>query len=394
MKTFLYITALLLAVSLKTTAQDNILRVLQSVDKNNKTLQSYMRLTETRQLEAKTGYYPANPSVEFDKLWGDRNTPGSQYELTVTQSFDFPTVYTNKSKVAGLKMDGYNYQAAQMRRDILLQTQQTCLEIIWLRKQQTLLSERLENTLRLSELYTKKMAQGDANQLEINKIQLELINAQNKSRINDAALRATLEKLNNLNGGIPLDFTDTGYPVTVSLPSFEQLQEQYIGADFTLKNMNTDVAIANKEVSLNRAQSLPKFEVGYRRDAGAQEAFNGIRLGLSIPLFENKNNVRRAKAQVEYSVALVDDNMQNVKSNLRQLYEQAQALNLSRQQYAEVLATQRNIELLNKALEAGQISTIDYFVELSVLYDTRENYLQVEKDYYTTVAQLLQYMIE
>ena len=54
---------------------------------------------------------------------------------------------------------------------------------------------------------------------------------------------------------------------------------------------------------------------------------------------------------------------------------------------------QRTDELLNKALETGQISMIDYFVEITLLYDSMQNYLDVEKEYQNAVAQLLQYQL-
>ena len=47
----------------------------------------------------------------------------------------------------------------------------------------------------------------------------------------------------------------------------------------------------------------------------------------------------------------------------------------------------------NKALETGQISMIDYFVEITLLYDSMQNYLDVEKEYQNAVAQLLQYQL-
>ena len=85
-------------------------------------------------------------------------------------------------------------------------------------------------------------------------------------------------------------------------------------------------------------------------------ASNGFVVGVSIPLFENKNTVKKAKAQAEFATASLADNQLNLKTNLRQLYQQAEALQISRADYAKVLEQQRNIELLNKALNAGQIS--------------------------------------
>ena len=78
---------------------------------------------------------------------------------------------------------------------------------------------------------------------------------------------------------------------------------------------------------------------------------------------------------------------------LQQLYQQAEALQISRADYAKVLEQQRNIELLNKALNAGQLSVIDYFTELTTIYDSHQSYLDVEKEYHSILAQLYQYKL-
>lgn len=36
---------------------------------------------------------------------------------------------------------------------------------------------------------------------------------------------------------------------------------------------------------------------------------------------------------------------------------------------------------------------IDYFVEITILYDSIQNFLEVEKEYHNLVAQLLQYKL-
>ena len=90
-----------------------------------------------------------------------------------------------------------------------------------------------------------------------------------------------------------------------------------------------------------------------------------------------------------------DTKLQSAKLNsvtiLKQLYEQAQTLRQSAESLQAVLRNQNNIELLNKALDAGQISVIEYFTEVSTLYQSRETLLQLEKDYRTATAQIYRY---
>ena len=395
MKTYkLYILGLMLLGSLTTRAQSSIDQVLRSIETNNKSLQANTKMTDAQKLEAQTGKFLANPSVEWEQMWGNRNNPGSEYTLTVKQSLDFPTTYSNKNKLANLKANTIVFQSAAYRQQLLLNAKQTCIEIIYLRKQKSLLDERLANAETMFALYKKRFESGDANQLELNKIQLELLNAQNQSRLNKAALTAAEEQLRNLNGGKPITFDATDYPTGEELINFDQLQAAFMDADPNLKSLTGNQEIANREVKLSRSLTLPKFDVGYKRNAASDHvASNGFMVGVSIPLFENKNTVKKAKAQAEFATASLEDNRLNLKTNLQQLYQQAEALQISRADYAKVLEQQRNIELLNKALNAGQLSVIDYFTELSTIYDSHQSYLDVEKEYHSILAQLYQYKL-
>ena len=395
MKTYkLYILGWMLLGTLTTRAQNSIDQVLKSIETNNKSLQANTKMTDAQKLEAQTGKFLANPSVEWEQMWGNRNNPGSEYTLTVKQSLDFPTTYSNKNKLANLKANTIGFQSAAYRQQLLLNAKQTCIEIIYLRKQKSLLDERLANAETMFALYKKRFESGDANQLELNKIQLELMNDQNQSRLNKAALTAAEEQLRNLNGGKPITFDATDYPAGEELINFDQLQAAFMEADPNLKSLTGDQEIANREVKLSRSLTLPKFDVGYKRNAASDHvASNGFMVGVSIPLFENKNTVKKAKAQAEFATASLEDNRLNLKTNLQQLYQQAEALQISRADYAKVLEQQRNIELLNKALNAGQLSVIDYFTELSTIYDSHQSYLDVEKEYHSILAQLYQYKL-
>ena len=395
MKTYkLYILGWMLLGTLTTRAQNSIDQVLKSIETNNKSLQANTKMTDAQKLEAQTGKFLANPSVEWEQMWGNRNNPGSEYTLTVKQSLDFPTTYSNKNKLANLKANTIGFQSAAYRQQLLLNAKQTCIEIIYLRKQKSLLDERLANAETMFALYKKRFESGDANQLELNKIQLELLNAQNQSRLNKAALTAAEEQLRNFNGGNPITFDATDYPTGEELINYDQLQAAFMEADPNLKSLTGDQEIANREVKLSRSLTLPKFDVGYKRNAAKDHvASNGFMVGVSIPLFENKNTVKKAKAQAEFATASLEDNRLNLKTNLQQLYQQAEALQISRADYAKVLEQQRNIELLNKALNAGQLSVIDYFTELTTIYDSHQSYLDVEKEYHSILAQLYQYKL-
>ena len=389
---FLMIILLFLSCCL-TFAQSGINEVLKSIEVNNKALQAGQHLNESQKLEARTGNYLPNPTVELNQLWADRSVGGDVNELAVVQAFDFPTVYTHKNRLAKLKASTSDYRYAATRQQILLNAQQICQEIIFLNKQKQLLDNRLKNARQLEKLYNRRLVTGDANQLEYNKIQLEKINAQNASRQNESAIYSRQEQLQALNGGVPVVFHDTEYTDVSVLPEYSRLETDYLATDPTLKSLLGESEAAQREIKVNRALSLPKFDVGYRRNGGSESKMNGFRIGMSIPLWENKNTVKQAKAQAEFSALNVESNVETLKATLRELYLQAKSLQAFKEEYAQTLHSQRSGELLNKALEEGQISMVDYFVEMTILYDSIQNFLDIEKEYHNLVARLLQYKL-
>ena len=390
----LYLFILLFPLSLGVCAQGHIDKVLKSVEENNKSLSANRKLTETQQLDARTGNYLSNPSVELEKTWAEGKDPGSDYSLTVAQSIDFPTAYARRNKLADLKATAYSYQYAAFRQQLLLSAKQQCIEIIYLRKQKALLDERVENARRMCAVYDRRLQTGDANQLEINKVHLEHLNAENQTRLNLSALEAAEEQLRNLNGGLSVEFPDSTFSPVEPLPPFDQLFTDYMAADPGMKNLTGEQQIAEQEVRVNLSLSLPKFDIGYKREGSSEgTASNGFVVGVSVPLFENKNTVKKAKAQADFASVSLEENRLNLRTSLKQLYQQAEHLKLSLDEYAKALKQQRNIQLLNKALDAGQISVIDYFTELSTIYDSWQSYLDVEKAYHDTLAQLYQYRL-
>ena len=390
-----YLSLIITGLAMLTTgvhAQNSIHRVLKEIEGNNKTLQAKEKLTDAQKLETQTGKYLENPTAEFEKMWGNRNNPESEYSFTFKQALDFPSVYGQKNKLAELKSTTLDYQLAAYRQQLLLTAKQTCIEIIYLRKQKELLDKRLKNAEQLATIYQRRVESGDANQLEINKIQLELLAARNQSRLNAAALSTAELQLYNLNGNIPIEFNDFEYPETVVILDLDAIYRAYLATDPNMKNLIGEQEVANQEVKVSRSLTLPKFDLGYKRNAsGNNVSANGFVIGISIPLFENKNTVKRAKAQAAFVTTTIEESRLNIRSSLQQRNEQAETLQTSRNEYAALLKHQRNVELLNKALQAGQLSIVDYFTELTTLYDSLQSFLDVERDYYNLLAQLYQY---
>ena len=393
MKQFIVIT-LLASAALSVNGQNSIDAVLRSIEANNKELQANNQLTVSKKLEAKLDNNLPDPSVSYVHQYGNREGMGIQGELVASQSFDFPSVYVQKNKLAKSKAASFDRQGAEFRQQILLQAKEICLDLVLLNQQRALLDQRRQNAEQLAELYAMRLETGDANILETNKIDLELLNAKTEARMNESARIAKLQELATLNGGIAIDFTDTTYMSDGDILSFEELCAEAVTSNPQLLTLKSEQVAARRQLSVNKSKSLPSFELGYRMNtATGGERFNGFLVGISIPLFSNRNNVKQAKAQALYTDLQLESTTTTVESELHQLYNQSVALKTSMDEYNTVLKSQNSLALLNKAIQTGQISMIEYFVDVTSFYQSMQNYMQLQNEYQKVMAQLYKYKL-
>ncbi|WP_075965350.1 TolC family protein [Parabacteroides massiliensis] len=393
MKRFI-LTIALVSSAMAAGAQTSIEEVLRSVEANNKELQANRQMVTAQKLEAKLDNNLPDPSVSYTHQYGNKEGMGIQGELVASQSFDFPTVYVQKNKLSKAKGEGFDRQSAEIRQQILLQAKEVCLDLVLLNQQKNLLDIRRQNAEQLSALYETRLQNGDANVLEVNKINLELLNAKNEARMNEAARMAKLHELAMLNGGIEINFTDTAYLPVENPLSFVDLKQEAIPANRQLLSLQSEKAAALRQLSVSKSLNLPGFELGYRLNtATGGERFNGFLVGISIPLFSNRNHVKQAKAQSLYTDLQLESATATIESDLLRLYNQSVALKTSIDEYSEVLKSQNNLALLNKAIQAGQISMIEYFVDVTTLYQSMQNHMQLQNEYQKVMAQLYKFKL-
>lgn len=214
-------------------AQNSIEQVLKNIETNNKELQANAQLITSQKLESKTDNNLPDPTLSYAHLWGAKDKNETIGELVVSQSFDFPSLYATRNKLNRLKAGAYDSQADVFRQDKLLQAKEVCLDIIMLRQQKQILEERLRNAEVLAEMYAKRLQTGDANALETNKINLELLNVRTEASLN--------ETRSQQNAGTeyaerqyPVVFEESRYPLTPFPSDYQILKSEVLSADRTL----------------------------------------------------------------------------------------------------------------------------------------------------------------
>jgi len=78
-------------------------------------------------------------------------------------------------------------------------------------------------------------------------------------------------------------------------------------------------------------------------------------------------------------------------NRLKTHYEKAKRLQETLADYTKVLESVNSTHLLKKALDAGEISLIEYMMELSLYYDTIDNILSIKNELHQELAGLYFY---
>src|SRR5574344_1984231 len=153
-------------------AQDNVQAVWSEVERNNLTLQALHGQLEAEKIGNTVGLAPENPEVEFAYLWGSPSVIGQRIDLSVTQSFDFPTVYVHKSKMANLKNEQTELEYKKQRIDMMKEVGKLYYNIVYqnvrINDMQTCLSHLTE----IADSYAQKLEMGEINIFDYNKMKL------------------------------------------------------------------------------------------------------------------------------------------------------------------------------------------------------------------------------
>jgi outer membrane protein TolC len=393
MKNIIYTTLFLFAFSPILMAQSTIDSVLSAIATNNKTIQADIQFWEAKKLEYKTGLTPNNPTVEYDYMIGSPSNAGNQTDFVVNQTFDFPTAYAKKKQLSNEQIAQVAFQLNANRQDVLLQAKKICNELVYRNKNILELQKRKENTEKWLHAFQKKLEKGEGNIFDVNKAKLQLIEMNVTFQEHQSAIKQLSQKLTELNGGQIIVFTDTEYVLISKIPDFETLEAEIEANDPTRKYLEQEKVITQKQVELNKAMNLPKWETGYHYQAILGQRFSGIHVGLSIPLWENKNKVKTQQANLIFAELNLQDHRNEHYYHIQQTYEKQVNLNLTLKEYESLFEGLNTVELLDKSLILGEISSIEYFMEMTYYYDAIKNYLETEKEYHQTIAELYKYQL-
>ena len=383
-----YLIATIVALSTYSVAlADTVGDVLKQVAANNLTLQALVHDNQADVLDIKASNSIGGPSVEYSPFFTKGYSGVAESELVVSQEIDFPTKYAARNKQAKMQQTVGDKLLAKQRRDILLQAQLLCIDLIRLNQTLSMLHERLANSETLLQMYQKRMDAGDANALELNKVKLDCMEV--RTLVNEAQGERTslLQQLRQLNGGKPIDVIDTVLPEYPQITNFESYRALALASDADVAVAQTALRAADMNLKLQKNEWLPNISFGYRRNTEHGEGINGFLVGVSFPLYSNSNNVKAARQRRESAELQVMQAQNEAEATLRTNYEQLQGL----QQvidHSDVKLLQESLTLFAKALQQGEITALVYYVEINSIYEKLQRHIDLHCQSVKLLAEL------
>jgi outer membrane protein TolC len=376
---------------LQAAGQTPLETVLAAVESGNLELKAAREQAEARKAEARAGNTLPDPTVGYDYLWGNSRAVGNTGELNVVQGFELPNVYASRSRYARSQGAQFDAEYAALRQNVLLQAQQSVIGVGYLNARAAILRQTGENARRLAAAYGERMAAGDASLPDRNRTEVEAANADNDQKANSIELEAALALLSELCGGnSPLAASQFVAGPLPALPALDAATALWEQNHPVIAVSAAATAAAGQQVKVRKGEALPRFEVGYRGEyAAAGERFDGIKMGMSIPIFESRHTVKKARAEQAAAMATEQGARQRAAIEVRRLHARAAMLLDSYRSSAGALEKAGDRNLARRAFEAGHISLEEYYARIASVNLLEDTKLGLERDYRLAVAELL-----
>jgi cobalt-zinc-cadmium resistance protein CzcA len=342
--------------------------------------------------------------TSIDGQFGQFNSYTKDNSFTLSQSFEFPSVYANQHKLAKANVKSSEWQLKNAQLETATQVKQVYWQLAYLYSKQKLLNYQdslYSGFMKAAELRAKV---GETNKLEMitaRSQSMEIKNQLQQIQADKAILTRQLQTLlNTKNQLLPADtlLKQISFQVTSS--------ESNLAENPSLGYANQKVAVSHIEKQLEVSRALPDFSVGYfsqtmkgkqevngiSRSFGPGDRFNGVQAGIAIPLWVSPFAAKIKAAKLKQQVASTDAEQvaKALESNYQSLLDQYQKYLKSIAYYEKQAIPEANliISQATQSYKAGALGYLDYVLSLGRALTIRQNYLDELNNCNQTVINL------
>ena len=371
--------AALVAALAPTAASAQSDSLLLYIERHNTSLPALRRKAEAETMAARAAHRPTDPEVELAYLAGHPKGIDPRTNVNVTQELDWGTLTGRRRHVvsaAGSQAEA-DYEVA--RYGLWVESRKLLVETVWLNKLHRLYEQKAHDAHLLEQLYERKAAEGAATQPELHKVRLNSLMARTALQRLQARRRKVGMQLATLAGGKEVVCVDTVY--ASRLPSMGEVMQAAGERHPLLRKALTDTRRSEAELALAKVMRRPSLTLGFAGEYIKRNNYSGLSFGFTLPLWGRTGaEVRKAEAEKVTAQLTEVDVRRQVSDAARTAWQEAEALQRTADELAQRTEAAPAIALLDKALDMGQLSLIDYLLERSFYYDALEAQLEAEHE--------------
>ncbi len=354
--------------------------LIHELEGNSLSLKSIHTAEEANRLEYQTNLFLPNPELGFNYLWSSPAAMGNRRDVTLVQSFDFPTAYVYRSDLSDLQikqsMLAEDLAALEMRYEISL----LYYELVYRGQMEQEWSVLEEHAEQLTQAYQQRLDAGDIGIMELHKVELNGLKVANQRNSIQTEIDQLLLDLKVKNGGQLVELNAFDWDL-VSLPaSFDDYYLELRAKNPILMQLENGISMAQKQVQLQKALRLPRWSAGYMDEYTVFQNVQGISVGMSLPLWEQKNKVKWAKANQLAAQSALEEYELYFRVEAEKAFRTALKLDAQIRLFEEKMAELNQLDRLGKALDSGQISLMEYLFEINFYTENTMSLLKLKRD--------------
>ncbi|NWF55517.1 MAG: TolC family protein [Syntrophaceae bacterium] len=325
----------------------------------------------------------------------------TSYEVMVSQMIPFPGKLSRLGEVAKAEIDTARLGLDKALRDTLVGIRESYYELFYIREAKKVVAlnrDILEHIRKVGETayaqdraqyFDVVKAQSQAAQLQYDAILLEELEETEKAQLNSLLNRPPGSEIRLLEAE----------PLPSLIYQLEEIYELARKHREEIRLVESEIHKARAKQGVAKYESLPNFKLGASYEKGNPDNVPpefrdtlGIQIGLTIPLWFNKNKGRKEEARAEERKALAMKTAQINETHalIRNAYFRLKNSERLIQLYRDQLLPQaaRSMEIAEMWFREKQGSFSDFIETESVFYNFQLSLARAKADYGRNLTQL------
>ncbi len=367
-------------------------QALRTIEQNNKELKAFQSLMESQRLDYKASNNLPDPQASVFYLPFGEHATGDYSEFQVSQSFEFPTVYAARGNWIDKQEALLQLEFARIRQEeVLLPAKKYCIELISLAKQKEVVQLRMQQAMQVFDQVQVLFEKEQVGILQLNKAKIAWMQDQFQVEQIEIERRNLLLSLQKLNGGQAIVFDQQMFATELELSNPDSLWQQKKADDPEIIVSVGQEDVSLQQIRVEKNKLLPNLTAGFNYQGVTGANYSGAYGGISIPLWSGRNKVKAAEAQYRYQQAKTESVTTALYSNFLERYNQYDLMLRKYREYASTLGGLNSESLLSEAYELGEISFMDYYMELQFYRQAYDKMLQMEKELHLLKAKIMSF---